>query len=127
MPKYQGGKNRNANIGGDGTDTAAVGGRADGVASVPGVQPNTVGLAPASEALAELLARDDGWLRIVPQEFGAVAYFKWKFSRGPHKNRYVMFRCDDMNYTAALWGLWQKVREVDRGERTPAYDTPYDS
>lgn len=77
------------------------------------------------ESMSFLLQRDDGWLRVVPHNFGQVTYWKWKFARGPHRGTYVMFRLDYFDWVAGLQGLAEKVREVDEGRRKPALDVPY--
>lgn len=78
-----------------------------------------------SESFALLMLRVDGWLRVVPHDLGKVVYFKWKFTTGRWRGFYVMYRCDDYDYQAALDGLVYKLLEVEKGHHRPARDTPY--
>lgn len=79
----------------------------------------------ATEALKELLRRDDGWLRIVPHETGSIVFAKWKFTSRKWPNHYVMYRSEDMDIAGMLWGLLRKVEAVDAGVLKPVYDHPY--
>lgn len=79
----------------------------------------------ALEALQVLARRNDGWFRMVPHEDGQLVYAKWKFTSRKWPNHYVMYRCDDEDYTAMLWGLVRKVEAVDAGLVKPTYDVPY--
>ncbi len=77
------------------------------------------------DAFLHILTRDDGWLRVVPQEMGSVTFYKWKFTRGPWTGYYVMYRSDDLDFIAAIVGLYRKLLRVDTGAERPVYDTPY--
>jgi hypothetical protein len=79
----------------------------------------------AYRALQEMLIRDDGWLRVVPHERGAVTFYKWKFSRGPWQGYYLMYRDDRMNPSEALCGLVGKLEAVDLGRSKPVKDTAF--
>lgn len=76
-------------------------------------------------ALQALCVRNDGWLRIVPHDDGSVVFAKWKFTSSRWPNHYVMWRCDDEDYSAMLHGLLAKIEAVDRGDEKPVYDTYY--
>lgn len=80
-----------------------------------------------SDAFLHLLTRDDGWLRVVPHEMGAVTYYKWKFTRGAWSGYYVMYRSDNLDFIAAMVGLYRKLLKVDAGLERPVYDVPYNS
>lgn len=75
-----------------------------------------------AKALMPFLLRDDGWLRIVPQDDGLTCYFKWKWTGGPHINHYVMVRYPYTESGDALARLARKVDSVDRGEQRPVKD-----
>ena len=77
------------------------------------------------EAIQTLARRNDGWIRIVPHEDGALVYAKFKFTSRRWPNHYVMYRCDDEDYVSMLWGLVRKVEAVDAGLVKPVYDHPY--
>lgn len=84
-------------------------------------------LVPLWDALAGFLSRDDGWLRMVPQDHGRVAFWKWKFSRGKHAGSYVMARTDYTDHRRALEILARKVEDVDLGLSRPTPDSYFDS
>lgn len=42
------------------------------------------------ETLVQLMLRDDGYLRCIPDGAKKVIYLKWKFTMGPHRGSYVM-------------------------------------
>lgn len=100
-----------------------------GNGSVPGisdVQASSDRAVAAGLAFGELLLRSDGWLRCVPAGDGKLSYFKWKFSSGPHKGRYVMYVAHYTGWIDGILGLVEKLDEVDREVRRPAMDTFYD-
>lgn len=76
-------------------------------------------------ALSHLLLRDDGWLRISPAGDGKTVYLKWKYSRGPWRNHYVMAVGHIWAWDIAIELLERKVAEVDQGSRVPTKDTWY--
>lgn len=125
MPRGRKDVNRNAFIGGPGTDTAATDGNPVSVPSISGVQSREERVAEASKTFTLLLTRDDGWLRVVPHDDGQVQYWKWKFAHGKHRNHYVMYRVIVGDWTEGVLGLAQKLMEVDDGIRKPAYDSPF--
>lgn len=98
----------------------------DSLASVPGLPSGQSRIEAAAGAFLELLARDDGWLRCVPAGEGKLSYFKWKFSSGQHKGKYVMYVAGPTGWTDGILGLAEKLAEVDDGVRKPAQDTFYD-
>lgn len=75
-----------------------------------------------ARALVPFLTRDDGWLRVSPQDDGATVYFKWKWTAGPHANHYVMTVYPYAECADALLRLALKVDAVDRGEQVPVKD-----
>lgn len=77
---------------------------------------------PVARALLPFLLRDDGWLRIVPQDDGATVYFKWKWTAGKHRDHYVMTVYPQFESGEALARLAAKVHAVDRGEQPPVKD-----
>ena len=74
------------------------------------------------EALEGLLTRDDGWLRISPQNDGRSVYFKWKFTAGKYRDTYVMTVYPYHQCTEGLARLASKIDAVYRGEQTPVKD-----
>lgn len=81
----------------------------------------------APVALLALCSRGDGWLRIVPHDFGKRIYAKYKFICPKFPNHYVMYVADELHVVEMLWGLLRKVEEVDEGLLKPTYDTPYNA
>lgn len=77
----------------------------------------------AAQEFQWLLSRDDGWLRATGDSGGKLNYFKWKFSRGEYRGKYVMYVAPVGDWSAGILGLAEKVSEVDAGVRKPAYDT----
>jgi hypothetical protein len=75
-----------------------------------------------ADALDSLLSRDDGWLRITPQNDGETVYWKWKWTAGKHINHYVMVVYPKSQSGDALLRLALKVHAVDRGEKIPVKD-----
>ena len=80
-----------------------------------------------AHSLSELMARGDGWLRMVPQLSEMVIYAKWKFTYGRWAGYYVMYRCDNFSHVEAVTGLHRKLLKVDQGEHRPVYDVPYNT
>lgn len=72
--------------------------------------------------LLPFLIRDDGWLRIVPQEDGATVYWKWKWTAGPYRNCYVMTVYPQAQSAESLRRLALKVDAVDSGIEPPVKD-----
>ena len=81
-----------------------------------------VGRGSVEAALEPFLLRDDGWLRIVPQNDGATVYFKWKWTAGPHRDHYVMTVYPQHQATEGLARLAAKVDAVDSGKQPPVRD-----
>lgn len=79
----------------------------------------------AADALATLYCRDDGWLRMVPQDHGKTVYWKWKFTRGRWAGHYIMWRDDEFHPSGSLVGLVAKLGAVDAGEHKPILDQYY--
>jgi len=82
---------------------------------------------PDSDTLAAMVAylsdRNDGWLRIMPQVNGEVAW-KYRFTHGAHAGRYV-FIIQTIYQTAreAAQNLRASLADVDIGGRKPSLDT----
>lgn len=106
--------------------TVAASGSDDSVPSVSRVPSNEGRKGTALEALQTIYTYDEGWQRTVSQNHGELVYFKYKWSRGPYAGGYVMYRCDDLDYTAALWGLLRKIEAVYAGTLRPTPDHPYE-
>lgn len=77
-------------------------------------------------ALNELVSRDDGWLRIVPQDWGRVTFYKWKFTSGRFDGHYVMWRDTDHDPAASLAGLVCRILEAYGGVHKPVLDRVYE-
>lgn len=84
--------------------------------------PEAVASGEVATALLPFLLRDDGWLRIVPQEDGATVYYKWKWTGGKHVNHYVMTVYPASQCAEALRRLAAKMHAVDSGEQSPVKD-----
>lgn len=126
MPRKKSEINRNAFIGADGTDTAAASSSANvvpGVFDLPAIGDRAQ---LASFALDALLLRNDGWIRLIPAGEGKLSYYKYKYTTGPHKGKYVMYVAPYNSWAEGVLGLYEKVGEVDLGTRKPALDTFYD-
>ena len=82
--------------------------------------------AEAGQAFIDIITREDGWLRVVGGELNKQCYWKYKFSSGQHKGKYVMYVTVPGQWEEGIIGLAGKILEVDRGERRPAQDTFYD-
>lgn len=101
-------------------------GGAGRVSSVPHLQTVERSEETAGRAFQELLERDDGWLRCIPAGEGKLSYFKWKFNRGQHSGKYVMYVANFYDWVDGICGLVEKLDAVDKGLRNPAQDTFYD-
>lgn len=108
------------------TAAASADGGNGGVPGVPVVQEKRYSEEAASRAFQGFLERTDGWLRCIPAGEGKLSYFKWKFSSGQHKGKYVMYVAHFYDWVDGMCGLEEKLDEVDRGVRKPALDTFYD-
>lgn len=80
----------------------------------------------ADGALDGLAAYDEGWIRIVSHEFGALRYYKFKFSRGTYSGSYVFVRSDGLRPRECLWLLLGKVQKVYEGTLRPTPDHAYE-
>lgn len=96
------------------------------LADVPSVQAGEDRSAAASIAFAWLCCRTDGWIRVAGGNTEKVNYFKYKFSSGPHSNKYVMYVAPIGAWVEGISGLAKKVMDVDDGTLRPAHDTFYD-
>lgn len=126
MPRRKTELNRNAFIGANGTDTAAAASSVDGVPSLSELSAGNDRTELARFALDALLLRSDGWLRLIPAGEGKLSYYKYKYATGPHRGKYVMYVAPYNNWVEGVLGLFEKVAEVDQGNRKPAMDTFYD-
>lgn len=88
--------------------------------------PNAARAIEAYDGLRELLSREDGWLRVVPDYDRRQMFFKWKFTSGAYPNHYCMWVCSLGDIREGILGLLQRVKEVEAGERRPVKDRPYD-
>lgn len=81
--------------------------------------------AAAGKPLADLVTREDGWLRITPIRDSGTVFIKWKFTRGDWAGHYVMSVVQywQMGYGLAL--LLDKLLAVEYGSLRPTKDTPY--
>lgn len=77
------------------------------------------------QALCELLMRDDGWLRAIPDGEGNTAYLKWKFTRGQFSGSYVMVVVRPWEHTMGFTLLLDKIRDCYEGLRKPTRDRDY--
>lgn len=92
--------------------------------SLPPISRDTV--APRLyEALVYLVSRDDGWLRLIPSRDGTMAYAKWKFTAGRHRDSYVMVAVQSWNSIALPWLLVEQLIKVDTGQLKPTLDKYY--
>lgn len=76
--------------------------------------------------VSELLARDDGWLRVVPDEDGKTVWWKWKITRGKWAGFYVMCVGRQDQHAEAIAVMLHKLAKLDRGEDRPTKDSYYD-
>ena len=97
-----------------------------GVPSLSGLQESERRAEAAGLAFLDILRRPDGWLRIVGGDLAKSHFYKFKFSSGEWKGRYVMYVSVPGNWEEGICGLAQKLAAVDRGDLRPAYDTFYD-
>jgi hypothetical protein len=113
--------NRNAAAGG-----AAPAGGAGGLQRVSDVQTSEARNEAAGLAFLDILYREDGWLRVVGGELNKACYWKFKFSSGQHKGKYVMYVSQPGCWEEGICGLADKLLAVDQGRLRPAHDTFYD-
>lgn len=76
--------------------------------------------------VSELLNRDDGWLRIVPDEDGKTVWWKWKITRGKWQGHYVMCVGRQDQHSESIAVILHKLSKVDSGELRPTKDSYYD-
>lgn len=126
MPRGKKGAYALAENGDGGLAPVRVTGDSLGVPGISRLQASEDRTELAGLAFLELLARSDGWLRCIPWSENKIGYFKWKFSSGPHKGKYVMYVANAGDWTGGILGLTEKLAEVDDGTRKPAMDTFYD-
>lgn len=115
-----------ADDGSGGLTQVRVDGGGSDVSSIPPIPDPEAWRTAAWNAYATLDARTDGWLRHIPSGDGKQCYAKWKYTRGPHAGKYVMFQAPGGAWYEALVGLAYKVAKVDEGLLKPAHDTFYD-
>jgi hypothetical protein len=82
---------------------------------------------PGVRALSNLLVRDDGWIRAIPDGEGKSAYLKWKFTRGTFAGHYVMVVVDPWDWEDGFRMLEAKIRNCYAGNRKPTRDRAYDA
>lgn len=122
MPRAKVTGDRYADKGRSSTISAGISSPPPGGDGLPVAHPEASCSGDCLEALKRLAWFDEGWLRVVSHEQGAMMYFKFKFSRGDFGGNYVFFRCDDQDIGGALWGLLAKVRAVYAGTLRPTPD-----
>lgn len=90
----------------------------------PGYLPGSPAARDArlSSGMADLVMRDDGWLRLIPSRDGSLSYAKWKFTHGRHAGKYVMVAVAHWNSMDLVPLLRDKLREVDAGLLRPTLD-----
>lgn len=115
-----------AEDGNGGLGPVAVDSSAGRVPSVPRVQTPTEYEAEAFRALQTITVYDEGWLRLVSHDHGALTYWKFKFSKGKYAGGYVFYRCDDLDLAGAICGLLRKIEAVYAGTLRPTPDHPYE-
>jgi hypothetical protein len=79
----------------------------------------------AVKALSNLLLRDDGWVRAIPDGAGKTAYLKWKFSRGQFAGSYVMVVVRPWDWEDGFRMLEAKIDNCYAGNRRPTPDRSY--
>jgi hypothetical protein len=70
--------------------------------------------------------RDDGWMRVVPDEDTGQIYLKWKFTRGKHLGHYIMAVVLIDRLEDGLHLLVDKLYKVDNKDLRPSKDTAFD-
>lgn len=71
-------------------------------------------------AITELLHRDDGYLKIVPDDKDVFHYY-WNFTRGAHTGKYCYWGISRQHTLASgITGLLRKLSEIDAGLRKPS-------
>jgi len=73
-------------------------------------------------SLAEILDRDDGWLRVIPSRDRSPIYAKWKFTSGEHDGKYVMVVVQYYQLDELFPQLLGQLHKVDRGALKPTLD-----
>lgn len=76
--------------------------------------------------LRDILDREDGWLRIVPDHDQKVLWVKWKYTRGRWRGHYIMVRMGIYEHGLAASMLLRKLNDVDLGQARPTLDSYYD-
>jgi hypothetical protein len=91
---------------------------------VPGLPHDTAATRAArlANAMAYLVDRDDGWLRLIPSRDGSKAYAKWKFTAGRYSGSYVMVLVQPWNSMALPLLLVDALLKVDAGMLRPTLD-----
>lgn len=105
---------------------AGANGDPGGVSGVSPVQASAARVEAASLAFLDIIYREDGWLRVVGGELNKACYWKFKFSSGQWKGRYVMYVSQPGCWEEGVCGLADKLLAVDEGRLKPAHDTFYD-
>lgn len=77
------------------------------------------------QALFHLSHRDDGWLRVVPDEDNQTLWLKWKFTRGRWEKHYVMAKVQLERIEEGLQLLVHKLHMIDLGDKKPSVDRLY--
>lgn len=108
------------------TAAPSVDGGDSGLASVSRVQASAARSEAAGLAFLDIIYREDGWLRVVGGELNKACYWKFKFSSGQWKGRYVMYVSQPGCWEEGICGLADKLLAVDQGRLKPAHDTFYD-
>ena len=71
-------------------------------------------------AISELLHRDDGYLKVVPDDNDVFHYY-WNFTRGAHAGKYCYWGISRQHTLASgVTGLLRKLSEIDAGLRKPS-------
>lgn len=99
-------------------------------AATDGYLADIVGNTPKAStglpALAQLLHRGDGWVRMVGDLDGKNLYLKYKWTGGEWRNHYVMAVVMLETLSFGLGLLLAKVQQVDIGVRRPTPDRNFD-
>jgi hypothetical protein len=96
------------------------------LAGVSRLQASAARSEAAGVAFLDIIYREDGWLRVVGGELNKACYWKFKFSAGQHKGKYVMYVSRPGCWEEGICGLADKLLAVDEGRLKPAHDTFYD-